>query len=552
MPFDSEDAFIPDDPAQWPRFGGVPRIVVRPLPPPGNPVSDVSGAAFDDGPDDWFVPPSSVTPNTWPGAQPGASAGGGSSNPPPGWPDPWAAFWSRIPASSAGAMAWQPPIFLGDPSTLPPASGAPSWPSALTPPAGIPNFPTSGGIPGGSAQVGSPNPTIRLGSMFDSLAELGSPGPIIGGMFPSLAKLGLPGSTLAPGTMFDSLAALGSSSPNPGGAFPPPPQAQFADLQPGSPPARRPLADYSTGEILGDAAKSTGVGVGRFGIQAAGARGDVREMIANGAQRVADYFTSGSAPNAGANVSDYLAASFPSMAGPTSSQLQSAIESYTGPFYQPKTIIGDYAQTAGEFVPGALLTPGGSLAANAVRYSLLPALTSETAGQLTKGTAAEPWARALGAILGTGPSAWRDLVGPRSAPALAKPLAESELSPADQLAARRRAQLEVNKASGAAFEKSTAAELSQQEDIEFVGQITVQLPSGVRARLDFVTRNRVTGEIRVIECKSSATAPLTPNQEAAFREMEQQEATIMGEGKPGFPGGMKISPTKVEIRRPGS
>jgi hypothetical protein len=100
------------------------------------------------------------------------------------------------------------------------------------------------------------------------------------------------------------------------------------------------------------------------------------------------------------------------LSGPTSSQLQSAVESYTGPFYQPKTIIGDYAQTAGEFVPGALLMPEGSLAANALRYGLLPAFTSETAGKLTQGTAAEPWARTFGAILGGGPSAWRDLAKP--------------------------------------------------------------------------------------------------------------------------------------------
>jgi hypothetical protein len=194
--------------------------------------------------------------------------------------------------------------------------------------------------------------------------------------------------------------------------------------------------------------------------------------------------------------------------------------------------------------------PEGSIATNALRYGLLPALSSETAGQLTQGTAAEPWARTLGAVLGAGPGAWRTLAGTRSAPALAGPLAESELSPAEQLAARRRAQLQVNKAAGAAFEERTAAELNQQEEIEFARQITVQLPSGARVRLDFVTRNRVTGEIRCLECKSSPTAQVTTDQDAAFREMEQDQATIMGKGKPGFSGGMKIPPTQVEIKRP--
>ena len=185
-------------------------------------------------------------------------------------------------------------------------------------------------------------------------------------------------------------------------------QPQSADPQPVAPTGRRPITDYSAGEIAADGAKSFGVGVGRFGIQSAGLLGDAREMLARGAQRAADYLAPGYAPNAGSTVSDYLA-SYPLLAGPTSSQLQSAVESYTGPFYQPKTIVGDYAQTAGEFVLGALLMPEGSLAANALRYGLLPAFSSETAGQLTKGTAAEPWARAAGGILGAGANTWRAL-----------------------------------------------------------------------------------------------------------------------------------------------
>jgi hypothetical protein len=63
-------------------------------------------------------------------------------------------------------------------------------------------------------------------------------------------------------------------------------------------------------------------------------------------------------------------------------------------------------------------------------------------------------------------------------------------------------------------------------------------------------RNRVTGEIGCLECKSSLTAPMTPNQAEVFSEMEKHTATVVGKGKPDFPGGMKIPPTRVEIRRP--
>jgi hypothetical protein len=446
MPFDPEDTFIPADPAQWPRVGGVPRIVVHPNAPPNATSGNTAGddeiddwfVPEDDGfPNDWFVPEDDGFPNDWfvpdnhnapalpappstapwaPSSQPNPAA----STRPPARLDPYEAFWSQIPASRAGAMAWAPPIFLSPDSFAPqhiPAWGTPPKfanplaqflpATSALPWAGLPNIPTTGGILGGLARLGSPGPAIPLGGMFDGLAQ------------------------------------LGSSTPNSRNAFPPPPQPQFANAPAGSPVGRRPLVDYSTGEILGDAVKSFGVGVGQTGIQGAGFLGDARETIANGVQRAADYLAPGSAPNAGSKVSDFLA-SYPLLAGPTSSQLQRAVESYTGPFYQPKTIVGDYARTAGEIVPGALLMPEGSLAANALRYGLLPALSSETAGQLTKGTAAEPWARAFGAILGAAPGAWRDLPWARSAPAIAEPLAPPAFD--------RVAQLRLNVAAGRAAE----------------------------------------------------------------------------------------------------
>jgi hypothetical protein len=44
-------------------------------------------------------------------------------------------------------------------------------------------------------------------------------------------------------------------------------------------------------------------------------------------------------------------------------------------------------------------------------------------------------------------------------------------------------------------------------------------------------------------------APLTAAQTAAFPEIEESGAVIVGAGKPGFPGGMQIPPTKVVIVR---
>jgi len=86
--------------------------------------------------------------------------------------------------------------------------------------------------------------------------------------------------------------------------------------------------------------------------------------------------------------------------------------------------------------------PEGSLATNALRYGLLPALSSETAGQLTKGTAAEPWARTAGAVLGAAPGAWRDLPWARSEPGVAETLPPPVL---DRIAQLRR-NVEVGRA----------------------------------------------------------------------------------------------------------
>lgn len=69
----------------------------------------------------------------------------------------------------------------------------------------------------------------------------------------------------------------------------------------------------------------------------------------------------------------------------------------TGPLHEPQTLPGHYAQTAGEFLPNAV-APGGVV--TRVANVVTPAVVSESAGQLTKGTAAEPWARIIGGLVG--------------------------------------------------------------------------------------------------------------------------------------------------------
>jgi hypothetical protein len=109
-------------------------------------------------------------------------------------------------------------------------------------------------------------------------------------------------------------------------------------------------------------------------------------------------------------------------------------------------------------------------------------------------------------------------------------------------------QLEKNKIAGAAFEEEAYSGFSEEME-ESGQQVTIKTESGTRTRLDMIGRD-ANGDIACVECKASDTAPLTRNQKRAFPEIEQSGGRIMGKGKPGFPGGTQIPPTRVEILRP--
>ncbi len=95
---------------------------------------------------------------------------------------------------------------------------------------------------------------------------------------------------------------------------------------------------------------------------------------------------------------------------PTSQELTAGSEkNITGPLYQPQTVPGQYLRTAIEFAPAALgaAETGGATAVPALTSIgkrlmavLGPAAASETAGQVTKGTALEPVARVTAAFAG--------------------------------------------------------------------------------------------------------------------------------------------------------
>ncbi len=133
--------------------------------------------------------------------------------------------------------------------------------------------------------------------------------------------------------------------------------------------------------------------------------------------------------------------------------------------------------------------------------------------------------------------------GLRAAVAIALPqgtTAKGSLTAAELLAA--------NRAAGAAMERTVGAGL-EAGNIENGAQVTLETKNALRTRMDFVTRDPQTGAIGCIECKASQTAPITPNQRLVHSEIARSGATIVGAGKPGFPGGTKIPPTEVQVIR---
>lgn len=89
----------------------------------------------------------------------------------------------------------------------------------------------------------------------------------------------------------------------------------------------------------------------------------------------------------------------PKNAFPSGSDVVGAYENNVGKLYQPQTTAGEYARTIGEFAPG-MLFPGAGVGARLVGNVVAPAVLSETAGQATKGTSAEPIARLVGGLAG--------------------------------------------------------------------------------------------------------------------------------------------------------
>lgn len=160
-----------------------------------------------------------------------------------------------------------------------------------------------------------------------------------------------------------------------------------------------------------DSNRSFGAGLVRGGIGMVTLPGTVEQLGRMGYNMVA--------PQLGADKVDtqpnmmnapYRAVGLP---GASFDAVRGAVErNITGELHKPQTTAGEYAQTLGEFAPGVLFG-GGGIGARLATNVAAPAVVSETAGQLAKGSGYEPAARVAGALAGgIAPQAVGRLVSP--------------------------------------------------------------------------------------------------------------------------------------------
>jgi hypothetical protein len=158
-----------------------------------------------------------------------------------------------------------------------------------------------------------------------------------------------------------------------------------------------------------DAAKSVASGLGQATIGTLGMGGDLRNLASSGLDAAANKI--GFDPSyikSGLSAASKVIPGLGVIANaPSSADIKSTVTNpIVDPDYKPQTGLGGYLKTGAEFLPGMvdpeLAGPAAFRAAAklfATRVAA-PAVASETAGKLTEGTAAEPYARIAGAGLG--------------------------------------------------------------------------------------------------------------------------------------------------------
>ena len=115
----------------------------------------------------------------------------------------------------------------------------------------------------------------------------------------------------------------------------------------------------------------------------------------------------------------------------------------------------------------------------------------------------------------------------------------------------RAEQLAANRARGYASEQSAGDMLKRRESWHSLSpQVTLRTQSGRKIKMDFMGLHPPNDQIGTVEVKGSDTARVRKSQRETHEEIEKSGATVVGKGKPAFPGGTVIPPTKTRVVRP--
>lgn len=183
----------------------------------------------------------------------------------------------------------------------------------------------------------------------------------------------------------------------------------MSELPPGfvldQPPGLPPGFVLDSPSMVEDAAKSVGSGLASATAGILGGAGDLRSGLSAatdwaGGKLGVEPDKVRAFKDLASKAADMTGAGVVINAAPTSQQIKDlAPNPIVSPDYKPETTLGGYLKTGAEFAPGMLMGGPRGLGARFLSNVVAPAIGSETAGLLTKDTAAEPYARVAGAML---------------------------------------------------------------------------------------------------------------------------------------------------------
>lgn len=142
--------------------------------------------------------------------------------------------------------------------------------------------------------------------------------------------------------------------------------------------------------VLADMGKAALTGTTKAAISIPGFGGDLARLLAVGSKSAGDYIGGKlgfePSPDIGPNVAQ------------TSADIQRGVEKVTGEFPKPQTVPGKLTEAVFANTPSAVMGGGGAVARAA--NVIVPAVSSELAGEATAGTKFEPLMRVLGGLFG--------------------------------------------------------------------------------------------------------------------------------------------------------